>query len=229
MLIQDPSIAKNDVKRWVQKHFVLSTLTGRYVSSPETQMDRDIRTIAEKGFLQFFKEAESAQLPDSFWDVTLVQNMETSSVNSPFFSTFIAAQVFFGDTSLLSNSAKVSDLITTIGDVHHIFPKEYLKKNGLDNKGQYNQIANYVFLDTGVNISIGKKAPNDYFSTAFSNCITGTQTIGTITDQEKLLANLEMNCIPSDIVNMSFEDYKSFLEKRRVLMAQKIKRYYQSL
>lgn len=229
MLIQDPSIAKNDVKHWVQKLFVLSTLTGRYVSSPETQMDRDIRTIAEKGFLQFFQDVESAQLPDSFWDVTLVQNMETSSVSSPFFSTFIAAQVFFGDTSLLSNSAKVSDLITTVGDVHHIFPKEYLKKNGLDSKGQYNQIANYVFLDTGVNISIGKKAPNDYFSTALSNCATGIQTIGTITDQEKLFANLEMNCIPADIVNMSFEDYKRFLEKRRVLMAQKIKRYYQSL
>ena len=179
--------------------------------------------------MQFFQETESSQLPDSFWDVTLVQNMETSSVNSPYFNTFVASQIFFGDTSLLSNSSKVSDLIATIGDVHHIFPKEYLRKNGIDEKGQYNQIANYVYLDTGVNISIGKKAPNDYFSMALSNCGTGIQTIGTINDKEALLANLEENCIPSDIVNMTFEDYKVFLEQRRRLMAQKIKRYYQSL
>jgi len=229
MLIQDPAIPKNEVKRWVQKMFVLSTLTGRYISSAETQMDRDIRGIGEKGFLQFFAEVESSQLPDSFWEVTLVQNMETSSVNSPYFNTFIASQIFFGDTSLLSNSSKVSDLIATIGDVHHIFPKEYLRKNGIDDKGQYNQIANYVYLDTGVNISIGKKAPNEYFSRAVDNCGTGTQTIGTITDKNQLLENLNTNCIPPEIVNMTVADYQSFLEQRRRLMAQKIKRYYQSL
>lgn len=48
----------------------------------------------------------------------------------------------------------ISDLITISGDVHHIFPKAYLKKNGVDNKGRYNQVANYTYLDTQVNKAI---------------------------------------------------------------------------
>lgn len=48
----------------------------------------------------------------------------------------------------------ISDIITISGDVHHIFPKAYLKKNGVDNKGRYNQVANYTYLDTQVNKAI---------------------------------------------------------------------------
>lgn len=62
--------------------------------------------------------------------------------------TDIAAQIFNGERSLLSNSSKVSDLITTMGDVHHIFPKEYLKQNGITDKSTYNQVANFAYLDT---------------------------------------------------------------------------------
>ena len=79
--------------------------------------------------------------------------METSSINSPYFNTYLAAQIFFRDHSLLSNSSKVEHLITIAGDVHHIFPKGYLKKNGFDDKSLYNQVANYTYLDTTVNIA----------------------------------------------------------------------------
>ena len=37
----------------------------------------------------------------------------------------------------------MNDLITHKGDIHHIFPWDYLKKSGLK-RGDYNQIANYV-------------------------------------------------------------------------------------
>ena len=40
------------------------------------------------------------------------------------------------------HGTKVSDLINIAGDIHHIFPKDYLKKNGYDNRGMYNQVAN---------------------------------------------------------------------------------------
>ena len=117
-------VPKIEIKRCIQKWFVLSTLTSRYIGSPESQMDRDLRSIAAKGFREFLEENESALLSDAFWNVRLVQNLETSSINSPYFNTFIAAQVFAGDRSLLSNSSKVSDLISVTGDVHHIFPRE---------------------------------------------------------------------------------------------------------
>lgn len=220
-------VPKIEIKRYVQKWFVLSTLTSRY--SAESQMDRDLRNIATKGIKTFVEETEQAQLSDAFWTVGLVQNLETSSVSSPFLNTFLAAQVFFGDASLLSNSAKVSDLISVAGDIHHIFPKEYLKENGITDRTSYNQVANYTFLDTGVNISIGKRAPNDYFSAALAQCETGSIEVGTITDKELFFANLETNCIPSDVLEMTASDYQSFLHSRRIKMAGKIKNYYYAL
>lgn len=221
-------VQKVEIKPCVQKWFILSTLTGRYVGSPESQMDRDLRAIAAKGFLPFFKEIESAELSDTFWEVGLVQNLETSSISSPFFNTFIAAQVHAGDRSLLSSSAKVSDLLSA-GDVHHIFPKEYLKQSGITDKAIYNQVANYAYLDTGVNISIGKQAPCDYFSAALKQCATKEMRVGTIIEEEQLRDSLSMNCIPSSVFEMTANDYMAFLQERRVLMAGKIKKYYNSL
>ncbi len=229
LLQKDSSIPKVEISRYIQKWFILSTLTGRYVGSPESQMDRDLREIAAKGFPTFLKENEEARLADDFWNVGLVQSLETSSITSPFFTTYLAAQIFMNDRSLLSNSSKVSDLISVAGDVHHIFPKEFLKKSGLIDKSKYNQVANYAYLDTGVNISIGMKAPNDYFSSAFEQCQTKVMKIGTITNEDELKENLRVNCIPEDIVNMTADDYSDFLAQRRVLMAKKIKEYYFSL
>jgi len=35
-----------------------------------------------------------------------------------------------------------------------------------------------------------------------------------------------MDCDPESTVNMTLEDYEEFLEERRYIMAQKIKRYF---
>lgn len=228
LLNNNAEVSKVEIKPFVQKWFVLSTLTGRYVNSPESQMDRDLRSITAKGFKSFLRDAEEAELSDAFWEVGLVQHLETSSISSPYFNTFIAAQVYNGDRSLLSNTAKVSDLLSA-GDVHHIFPKEFLKQNGVTDKSKYNQVANYVYLDTGVNISIGKKAPQDYFNLAIKQCETKELKVGSITDINVLHENLSVNCIPKNIIEMTAADYEKFLTERRILMAQKIKLYYESL
>ena len=184
LLLQNSSeFKKIEIKRYIQKWFVLSTLTGRYASSPETQMDKDLRAISTKGFLQFFKEAEEANLGETFWNVRLVQNLDTASINSPSFSTYLAAQIFLNDRSLLSGSTAVAHLINT-GDVHHIFPKKYLQQNGLDERSLYNQVANYTYLDSTVNIAIGKKAPTEYFTEALKQCKDGKARVGSILNED---------------------------------------------
>ena len=218
ILQQSGEIPKTEIKKYVQKWFVLSTLTSRYITSPESQMDRDLRDIASKGFKIFFEENERALLPENFWKVRLVQNLETSSISSPYFNVYLAAQNFLSDHSLLSTSSRVSDLITGGGDVHHIFPKEYLRQKGFDDRALYNQVANYSYLDTTLNISIGKRPPNEYFSNALQNL-----------GEEIFYKNLDENCIPHEIINMTVEHYKEFLKSRRFFMAQKIKNYYQQL
>ena len=47
--------------------------------------------------------------------------------------------------------------------VHHVFPRNYLKKHGLA-RGRYNQIANYVVMQGEINIAIGDAPPASYFS-----------------------------------------------------------------
>jgi hypothetical protein len=228
-LQDDPNIQQGQIKRLVQKWLVLTTLTGRYVGSPETVMSRDIRNINEKGFLQFAQEVEASVLSDTFWQITLPQNLETVSVNSPAFNTFLAAQDYLKCSSMLMKGTMISDLVSISGDVHHIFPKAYLKKNGIDSKSRYNQVANYTYLDTQVNKAISDDAPCDYFGVILDQCKTKDVKIGNISDEQELMKNLEENAIPSSVVNMTVSDYDAFLVERRKLMAKMIETYYKSL
>ena len=229
MLLNDPEISNAQIKRYVQKWFVLSTLTSRYIGSPETQMDRDMRNIGEKGFLKFLEEVEASALSESFWIVTLPQYLETSSINSPVFNTFLAAQINRNCNSLLMKGFKISDLITISGDVHHIFPKAYLKKNGVTSKTKYNQVANYIYLDTQVNKAVSDDAPSIYFTKVKDQCETKNIVFGNITTKDMLDENLKENCIPYNIFEMAVENYDDFLQERRKLMAKLIKEYYEEL
>lgn len=229
LLNADPNIDKTQIKHYVVKWYVMTTLTSRYITSPETVMDMDIKRIKERGFLNYFSEVEAANLSDTFWDIALVQYLETSVINSPYFNLYLASQIHDADDALFTCGYKVNDLITVIGDVHHIFPKKYLIKNGINEKSKYNQIANYTYLDTLVNKAVRDDSPNIYFSKVFEQCETGIAVYGNITDKELLLKNLQQNCIPETILQMEYTDYEEFLTERRKLMAKKIKKYYYSL
>lgn len=229
LLNNDVNIEKGQIKHYVTKWFVMSTLTSRYIGSPETQMDFDIKRIKERGFLTFFKEVEDANLSETFWKVRLVQNLETSVINSPFFNVFIAAQVYGDDNALFCNGIKVEYLVTLMGDVHHIFPKQYLRDIGFKEKTQYNQIANFTYLDTQVNKDISDDAPNLYFKKAIEECREGHARYGNISNIDDLRKNMETNCIPYNIMEFDHTKYLDFLTFRRKMMAKKIKDYYYSL
>ena len=54
ILNSNNQIDKTQIKHFVSKWYVFSTLTSRYITSPESVMDLDIRRIAEKGFVEYF-------------------------------------------------------------------------------------------------------------------------------------------------------------------------------
>jgi len=217
-----------DIERYVRRWFVLSVLTGRYSSSPETAFDFDIKNISKRSFDAYLKDLEDAELPDTFWDVALVQDMNTSVASSPYFNVYLASQVKENDKGFLSKEITVKDLISHIGDIHHVFPREYLKRNGLK-RAQYNQIANYVYMQSEINIQVGCKAPHEYFNELKEQCESSESKYGWITDFSTLKSNLNMNCIPETIFSMDIHDYEDFLNQRRALMAKKIQKYYFSL
>jgi len=127
------------------------------------------------------------------------------------------------------NGIKVTDLVTIAGDVHHIFPRNYLKNNGVTSKTKYNQVANYIYLDTQINIAISDDAPNSYFSRVKKQCMTKEIELGNINDINLLQQNLAENSIPENIFDMTVDNYDTFLIERRKLMSNKIKEYYYSL
>lgn len=228
ILQESKEVPVAEIKRIVQKWYVLSVLTGRYSSSPESAFATDIRLIRERGVVAVLNDIEAAQLSDNFWNIGLVQDLETTSTTNPVFQVYLASQIYFKDTSLLSSNVPVAELITLGGDIHHIFPKKFLQGHGVD-KSRYNQEANYAYLDRPVNESIGKKAPSDYFGKALAQCSTKRAEVGSIINEDELKCNLAANCIPSGVFDMEFSDYDRFLAERRGMMAAKIRRYYESL
>jgi hypothetical protein len=133
------------IERWVRRWFVMSVLTGRYSGSPESQFDSDIRQIAGGNFESFLDGQEKAELSPAFWEVGLVQQLDTAQANSAQFWVWVASQIKNNARGFLSREVRVQELVGLLGDIHHIFPKDALKKAGIQ-KGLYNQIANYARL-----------------------------------------------------------------------------------
>ena len=217
-----------NIGRYVCRWLVYSILTGRYSASPESAFDYDIKQISSKPFEEILKEREEAELSDAYWNASLPQSLDTSVASSPYFLIFLASQVKANDKGFLSKDILVRDLIAQRGDIHHLFPRDYLKKNGLD-RSKYNQIANYVYMQSEINIKIGNRPPKEYFDLIQSQIQTDNQQISGISSETELLDNLRMNCVPTEIMGMELRDYQEFLAMRRRLMVGKIRRYYEGM
>ncbi len=212
------------VRRW----FVMSILTSRYTSSPETAFGVDVRNINEQGANLYLDALEKAELSDAFWSDGLPQQMNTSVASSPYFNVFLASQANANDKGFLSNKHSVSNLLQGTSHIHHVFPRNYLKKKGVP-RNRYNQIANYVVMQSEINISIGDNSPADYFQALRKQCENGKARYGNITDADQLNSNLAEHCIPEGMHDAGVEDYDRFLQERRSLISTKIRDYYGTL
>ncbi len=218
----------DDLQRLVRRWYAMSVLRGRYTGSPETAFDFDIRQIAARGLASYTESVFESELPDSYWTGMLPQLMDTSSGQSPYFLAYQAAQVKLGDKGFLSRDCTALDLMLVRCDVHHVYPKQHLKNQGLP-RGRYNQIANFVLAQSEINIAIGDKAPERYFAELAEQCSGGKKKYGGITNLADLRANLRMSCVPISLLDGETLDYDDFLEQRRKLMALKIKAWFEKL
>lgn len=226
--LREEKMPQGEIARLVSRWFVFSVITSRYGGSPESTFDYDIRQMANHPFKDYLASVEQAELSDSFWNFGLTQRLDTSAGSSPVFHVYQASQVKGQDKGFLSRDITVADIILYKGDIHHIFPKSYLKNNN-KSKGEYNQIANYVLMQQEINIAIGAKSPNVYFSELKEQCEGGKMKYGGIETLDELLSNLKTHCIPESIFSLDINGYDSFLEERRQLMSDKIRNYYYSL
>jgi hypothetical protein len=225
----DQTLAEGERKRIVRRWFVMSMLTSRHSGSFESTWEQDIRRIGQVGAAAYLKQVEESELTDGFWTVALPAALETTSSASPFFQTFLAAQVATGARGFLSKSITVAAMHQQSGDIHHVVPKDYLQKNGYPDRGDYNQVANFALTETSINISIGNKPPAQYMAEVAAQIETGQLSLGEITAAADLEQNLHENALPDNLSEVTAGNYREFLERRRRLMAASMRAYFEQL
>ena len=172
LALRGRNIDSNKIEKVVRRWIALTILTGRYSGSPESSFDYDIKRFSAcDDPMEFLELTEAGELSDAFWSVNLVQRLNTSVASSPYFNMFLVAQVKAHDKGFLSTQIDVEAMLENRGDIHHLFPKNYLTKRGIP-QAQYNQIANYVFLQQEINIKIADKAPSEYMQEVYRQCET---------------------------------------------------------
>jgi len=226
--LSDYKYDHKELEKLISKWFFMVTLTSRYSSSPESQMESDLNRIKDckttSDLTKFINNTIQSVLTNDFWDITLPKDLlVTSSANSPAGNVFFACQIKNGEKALFSDK-HVGDLFDpTLKlkkkslDRHHIFPSNYLKNEGFQ-QIERNQIANMVYLEFLLNIDISDDPPKKYMANIKAKYYLGKE--------DKMKKELENHSIPSNFFNM---DYNSFLEMRRVYMANYIRKTFESL
>lgn len=98
---------------------------------------------------------------------------------------------------------------------HHLFPRKYLMRQGIADKRDINQVANYALVEWHDNIKINDRPPAEY----------APQYERRLSPQE-LKEMYRYHALPEGWYAM---DYPEFLEKRRRLMAAVIREGFERL
>lgn len=226
--LRDEGMSEPEIQGYVKRWLILSIFIGRYSGSAESRIDEDIKQINEKGIADYLLQMEQAHLGEGFWDFGLINDLESSSVNNNAYTLYLASQVNSNSVAFLSKSMTINSLIEQRGDIHHIFPKQYLINNGYPQKA-YNQVANFVYTEQATNIKVGKMPPTEYLNKIKEQINEGVNEISTLDTESALEENIKTNDIPSFITEATHQNYNTFLQERRKMMSKKLKAYYENL
>ncbi|MBW4513060.1 MAG: DUF262 domain-containing protein [Scytonematopsis contorta HA4267-MV1] len=217
----------NQLRDVIARWFFMTAITGRYTSSPESVMESDLARLRSiKNAHEFVSTLDTVikdMLTEDYWNITLVNNLETSSARTPVLFAYYAALNLLGANALFSK-LKVSQLLDPAikskksgVERHHLFPKAYLKKLGITEVRQTNQIANYALVEWSDNISIADNAPASYFPLYCEQYKN---------NPAELKQMMEWHALPEGWENMEYEE---FLGKRRTLIADIIRKGVEKL
>jgi hypothetical protein len=219
------AVPEHALQKAIGRWFFAASLTGRYTSSPETIMDGDLarlRGVREaEGFLKQLDDVIAAALTHDFWTITLPAALDSSSARNPELFAYVAAQNRLGAPVLFSHK-RVSELLDPAVraqrkplERHHLFPRACLARQGIDDRRLVNQMANYALLEWPENVDIRDKPPADY--------------VAAIQPRFSTEAWARMHALHALPEGWQALRYPDFLEQRRYLMADIIRRGFESL
>jgi hypothetical protein len=219
------SADEHELKKTIAQWLFMSSLTGRYTSSPESQMEFDLaRMRAVKNgdeFLSIIKDICASAITGDFWSITLPSDLATSAARGPSMFAFFASLNVLDARALYSNHSvrELMDLALqgprSSLERHHLFPVAYLKQQGIQDQRDYNQIANFAIVEWGDNTAISAAPPAEYVPALEKRF-----------DAKMLQDMYRHHALPLGWHNM---DYEIFLKERRILIAQTIRMAYERL
>jgi len=216
---RDFAVHHATLRMMIARWFFMASLTGRYTNSPETRMEQDLADLrgmgSEAGFVGLLNRTIDDALTDDFWNITLPNELATSSPRSPsLFAYYAALQLL--DARVLFSKMKVSELLDpalkakkSALERHHLFPKAYLATLGITDDRDTNQIANYALLEWADNIDISKTSPAVYYPLYTRHLPGGERE-----------AMHHWHALPEEWHEMAYPD---FLTARRRLLARVIR------
>ena len=188
-------------------------------------MDGDLARLRgiqdAESFLKQLDEMIAAELTNDFWTISLPADLDSSSARNPQLFAYVAAQNRLGAPVLFSHK-RMSELIDPSVKTnrkalerHRLFPKAWLAREGLEDRRLVNQMANYALLEWPENLDIRDKPPEEY--------VAEIRPRFTVEEWERMH---ELHALPQNWQELPYSD---FLDQRRHLMADIIRRGFESL
>ncbi len=225
-------LSHSALRTTIARYFFMSSLTGRYTGSFETQITQDVQSFTEAddgaGYLDRLRHAISTTLTEDYWTITLPQALATSAATGPGLFGYAAALCLVnarvppfvdaepGDEQ--KAALFLRDLFDPVLqpkkapiDRHHLFPRKYLENQGISGTRSVNQIANLSYVEWPENIEISAAAPSTYWP-RYADRFSPTDCFH--------------HALPDGWADMGYDD---FLEARRKLIAQVIRKGFETI
>lgn len=202
----------------------MASLTARYTAS-EGRLEQDLDLLRQvttpEDFIHTWKQQMAAVLTPDYWEVTLPNELATSSARNTGQSAFYASLCIL-DAPVLYSKLRVRDLLhpavharKSALERHHLFPRRYLQRIGIQALSSINQIANYTLVEWTDNVAISDRSPEVY----------APQMEQRFTPEE-LARMYRLHGLPEQWYRMP---YPAFLEERRRRIAAIIRRGFEHL
>jgi len=145
--------------------YVQTAIWGRYSGSTESVLSRDLNILLDAGS----DEGLDALIRElMLWRGNL-------RIRPEHFTGWSRGNRFYSILYMLTRVGEAQDWGSglplkkgllgknTSLEVHHIFPRDFLKKNGHDDKKAINALGNFCFLTKNSNLQISNRPPQEYF------------------------------------------------------------------
>ena len=207
--------------------FFFSSLTGRYTGSAETQMEEDLNAIdkgqtAGKSLTETLNSIVEAEITSDYWNITLpTSGLVSGAARNPAMFAYYAGLNILGAKILFSGLTTVQLMEEGVRERrsalerHHLFPRKYLQRIGINEQSEINQVANYALVEWGDNNDISDQAPSEYLPAYLKR----------LSDEDKEQMYY-WHALPEGWEQMR---YPKFLEERRKMMAIVIRDAFEKL